>query len=389
MHSFYLVSAWLAVKSRFFLSTRLNASRAGPHSNPACIHTAWPSLSRERDCHMLRFIRRLHVCRENGLIVQAATPADIPAAAGPYGHLLRGSFGATPHEARHTANALTHLRMLNAVVKDSKIHDDDYALILENDVDLNPQSLAMDANELTRVVRWAIHAARGRGIPMVHFGHCPFEQMLEGAHVPRTYACENAHIAPITSHPAWPSLRTCVGDMRCAQAYAISKRRSRAILAAFDARRKSKKIPATTCARYIWGGRYCPRDPWQLYKYLRHCKRNSSKPDELPCRSLIVGAELVVKRAHAGLFIQARDALRSTLDPARSHDGRLSLATTSELALRARLLSITGTAVLPSRVRQLLCPMSAPLSNDIKQPLRRGATPSIATGLQPRKYFGV
>lgn len=178
--------------------------------------------------------------------------------------------------------------------------------MLENDATLTAHAHALPPHELARIIHWATAVAERHDLPMVHFALCPFAT--------QPYVCTPVQAGG--SRPGWPSLHTCVGDARCATAYALTRERAALVAAAWAQRQQGER----SCPSHVWGGKHCPRDPWLLSTYLSAC---SSAQPALACRSLIVGYDWRSAQGQRGLFVQDRATFGSTIDSQKSADHKL------------------------------------------------------------------
>lgn len=296
-------------------------------SSPPCVHAMWPSLLPERDKHMRALMADIHACEPAG-VVRATRLTELHRESdGRITSSHRNMSGPGFPLARDeklggsVANAITQIRMIRLIARRADLADDDYVLIFENDAVLHPRARRLSAGQRARLITWAIGAARARGIHQVHFAVCVLR--------PHEYACKAVR-PERSAKPDWPPLHACVGDARCATAYAISKARARVVAAAWDARARG----STECPARVWGGRSCGRDPFKLNRYLEPCSAppvGGAGTAAAPCRALVVGLDweapahrfTVGATSQRGLFLQDRVGFGSTLSTQRSAGGKL------------------------------------------------------------------
>ena len=160
---------------------------------------------------------------------------------------------------------------------------------------------------MVRLLRWAFRKAEELGDEMISFGVC----------LARGGGCEPVPDGTGAEDMAHQHLGTmhCHGDLRCAHAYAMPKRRARRLSAAW-----ANATAGVGCSRGLWGkgsvkGRACSADPFFVDRYF-------STRCTLPggaCSMLLVGGALEgigakgPAKNHLGLFFQDHRQFGRTL----------------------------------------------------------------------------
>jgi hypothetical protein len=186
----------------------------------------------------------------------------------------------------------THHHIWDLIGKDERLHDEDWALVFEDDIALHPQLHALSAAQLSVIVRQSLNglasSKRNRGTGFAFLGVCgpTFEEELSSHG-------DSRPAAVVLLQHSGVQISTRRGHGLCLHAYALQKRRAGSLL-----RDMRRFLPSTVVEQ----------------PYIDVTVRDFLKFKQSP--ALTVGANLVSPQAgdHIGMFFQDRESYPSTAD---------------------------------------------------------------------------
>lgn len=215
-------------------------------------------------------------------------------------------------------NAATHFRMLATIAKSPSIGPDTWVLIFEDDALLHPQiaSAYPSIIERQKIIRHTFEMGTHLKADRIQYGVC---KSVKGSR--KETVCPAVPLSSLKGGPPllYPdiSFSTCFRGYRCAQAYAVTKRKAAQYISVYEQLNSGN----TSCPRDIWSqssptintalgpNAACADDPFVVNKYLAQCTG-----PKVGCAGLVVGDTLGMNSStpikatggasQTGLFLQ-------------------------------------------------------------------------------------